>query len=90
LISNRISLKPKGTPKYTGCIQEKHQTRKRNKKKKKKKIKKIIETRNMETITGSLPMEKGVKKEGLKLYHHPLSVFKVLVISFSPSTPHQA
>jgi hypothetical protein len=44
----------------------------------------------METITGSHPMEKGVKKEGLKLYHHPLSVFKVLVISFPPSTPHQA
>jgi hypothetical protein len=89
LISNRISLKPKGTPKYTGCIQEKHQLEK-GIRKKKKKIKKIIETRNMETITGSLPMEKGVKKEGLKLYHHPLSVFKVLVISFSPSTPHQA
>jgi hypothetical protein len=56
-LSNWISIKPKGASKYRKRIQKKHLTR--------KKKKKVMETRNMETIIGLHPMEKGVKEEGL-------------------------
>lgn len=59
-LSNWISIKPKGASKYRKRIQKKHLTREI-----KIKIKKVMETRNMETIIGRHPMEKGVKEGGL-------------------------
>jgi hypothetical protein len=48
-----------------------------------------MRTKKMRIVQNNCPVVKGIEEERFYLHHHPLTVFKISIISFSPETPQK-